>query len=148
MRVPLQARGRSSAPHNRESLLVTNLHSTPAPAEPILFHGIRRALRGAVRGARRAWAIRRERRREARHRRQALRERFEADDRLLADLDRSRGDLPWFTQRDAFAQFLDDHAARRSAILADRAADADRTRITVSRVPDRPPTGTCPPCHG
>lgn len=83
----------------------TSTLQLPAALPPL--YGLRLALHGAWRGARRAWALARARSREA----AAQRERYAENERMLAELQHSRCDLPWFQQRDAFARLLEDQAA-------------------------------------
>jgi uncharacterized protein YjiS (DUF1127 family) len=80
------------------------------------LYPLRLALLGAWRGGRRAWAAARERQRKAAVWQQGLRELYDMNDRMLADIGASRCDIPWFSQRDAFARLLDDQALLERSI--------------------------------
>lgn len=103
-----------------------SFHTLSAPARLAPFYSLQLALLGAWRGARRAWAIGRQRQRDARRHHESLRELYEMNDQMLADIGLSRGDFPWYSQRDAFARLLDDQAAYRRAFGGGRLAVDDR----------------------
>ena len=73
------------------------------------------ALASALRSARRAWTIGRERRRVARLNRKALLELHSMDDRQLADIGLSRCDLPWVERDSALMLMADDPVAWNKA---------------------------------
>jgi uncharacterized protein YjiS (DUF1127 family) len=76
-----------------------------------LLYPLSLVLASALRSARRAWRIGRERRRVARFNRRSLLELHSMSDRQLADIGLSRCDLPWVERDSALALVADDAVA-------------------------------------
>lgn len=73
------------------------------------------ASRCAWRAARRGWQHARALQHRAATEREGLRQLNEMDDRMLSDIGVARCDLPWMSQRDAYAALLDDVGAYHRA---------------------------------
>jgi uncharacterized protein YjiS (DUF1127 family) len=98
---------RRDSPTTSNPLIMNNLTMHHAAKLPPLY-SFTFTLRGAWRGARRAWLLARNRQRQARHDRESLRQLYEMNDQILSDIGLSRSDLPWLTRRDAFDRPPDD----------------------------------------
>lgn len=79
----------------------------PLPSASPLYP-IHAALRSAWRAARRAWSSARERQRRGARDREDLAKLWGMSDYQLADIGLSRSDLPWMSQRDAYARLAED----------------------------------------
>lgn len=92
-----------------------NLSAPPFPTTPVPWLPLQFACSSAWRAARRGWLRARALQRRAAIAREGLRQLHEMDDRMLSDIGLSRGDVPWMSQRDAFARLLEDVSAYNRA---------------------------------